>query len=178
MPNAAQIHLLVNHVPVLAPVCAVVLAALSLVWKRDGLVHAALVLLVVGALGGVAANLSGHPAEHVLEDVARGISHTTIHRHEDAAEWAWIGGALVGLAALFAAIRFRRTVPAWLPAATLAVALALSAWMGWVAHLGGEIRHPEIRTPESVQADSLADVARRLRRQQERAAPESAPLQP
>ena len=41
--------------------------------------------------------------------------------------------------------RKQNTLPGWFLSLTLVLALLASALMGWTAHLGGRIRHPEIR---------------------------------
>lgn len=175
MFNGAHLHLLVNHVPQLAAFFGALLVAGGLLWKRADVVRAALVLFVIAGAGAAAAFYTGEPAEHVAEE-APGVSHTTLHRHEEAAEWAWIAEAALGLLALGALVRYRRREPA--PAvgsAFLVAGLGIAAWMVYVSHLGGHIRHPEIRDRAAVAADSLADAERRARRLRERAlAPGSA----
>jgi hypothetical protein len=106
-----------------------------------------LVLLVVAGLAAIPTQMSGEGAEEIVED-RPGVSEALIERHEDAAgvalALAVLGGAIA--AAALAAGRVGRVRAAHaLFVAALATALVDAAALGWVAHLGGEIRHDEIR---------------------------------
>jgi uncharacterized membrane protein len=143
--NAAHLHLIVNHVPVvLVPV-----AALLLTWavyrKSTELIGAGLVLLAAGALAGGAAFLSGEPAEEIVEHLA-GVTERTIHGHEEAAEAAILATGFTGLLALvtFVAGPLRGRTPTTLIGVTILAAVTSAGALAYTAWLGGDIRHTEL----------------------------------
>ncbi|MGE0129250.1 MAG: hypothetical protein AB7U82_14335 [Blastocatellales bacterium] len=76
------------------------------------------------------------------------ISKPLIESHQDAALFSSIIVGVSGVLALFGLWRSRReeALPRWVTVSALFLALAGSELMGWTAHLGGEIRHTEIRS--------------------------------
>ena len=76
----------------------------------------------------------------------RGVSHRVIHAHEEWGEWAALATGALAALALGVLLAWRRAVRPALGALTLAAVLPVMGALGWTAHLGGEIRHPEIRT--------------------------------
>jgi len=58
---------------------------------------------------------------------------------------------VLGVAALGGLILFRRgrALPVWFSVSLLVAALIVSGLMAWVANLGGQIRHSEIRADNS-----------------------------
>lgn len=143
--NAPQVHLMMNHVPVIGVLFAVLALAIGLLWRSAAVLRLALAVLVLVALAAIPVFLSGEPAEETLEDLA-GVSHASIESHGDAAKPVMIGLELLGLVALVALLRYRARVVAPRLAALLLVAvIALGGALAWTAHLGGKIRHPELR---------------------------------
>jgi hypothetical protein len=142
MFNPAQIHLALNHIPVVS----VILAIPLLLWARFR--PAAYVILVIGALTAVPAFLTGEGAEEVVEHAA-GVAESAIHAHEEAAEGALVVMALTGALALASIFLARLREKTGL-VATIAMTLVTAGMMGRAAHLGGLIRHPEIRTDAAV----------------------------
>ena len=143
--DAAHLHLILNH----APLFALVFAALGLAWavfRADGgVARASLGLLVLAGLLVVPTYLTGEDAEDIVEDQV-GVSHDAIEEHEDAALGAAIATGIVGLIALVVLVLFRRgEVPRTATVSMLVLTLAAAGWIGYVANLGGQINHPEIR---------------------------------
>jgi len=139
--NGAAWHLVVNHVPVIGYPFTFVLLVLSLLRKSDELSIVSYGALLVLAGATFASLRTGGPAAHVVRRFAE-IVPETIHQHAHAADQGWYGAialAVVGLAGL----AFFRSARSWTVLAALGT-LALSVQFGWVAHLGGLIRHPEI----------------------------------
>ena len=144
--NAAHLHLLVNHLPVMGSLFAILLMIWSLIRKNTEIARAALGLFVIAAITGVAAYFTGEPAEHVAEEIA-GVSRSALHAHEESAELATV---LLGGYGVFAlgALLYMRKRAAEFPRKLAILALILSfipaGAMGWTANQGGKIRHPEI----------------------------------
>ncbi len=144
--NAAHLHLIVNHWPlILLPVAAAALAWGE--WRGSGELRAfGFSLLIAAGLFCAVTFRSGEPAEEVVEHSA-GVSEALIEEHEEAAEpaaGATVLAAVLGLAGLVFQVR-KSSVPRAMVLVTLLAALAAMALMGRTANLGGKIRHDEIR---------------------------------
>ena len=150
--NAAQIHLMLNHVPVIGTIIATLLLALGVGMRSRDVIRVTLGLLVVLALSGVVVYLTGEPAEHMVEDLP-GVEHDTLEAHEEFSLIATIALGIVGLGSLVALVRSWRAthVPRGFAIATLVLAIIASGMMGWTAHLGGLIRHEELQGATAVQ---------------------------
>jgi uncharacterized membrane protein len=152
--SGAHLHLLVNHVPIFGAFFAAGLLIASYFFAPDVLRRTAFVVLVGTALATVAADLSGEPAIEAVRGLP-GIRRDVIRAHEQMADKALIAGGLLGVLALGALVRWRRTpVPS---GATLAITLGtvvVSGLMAYVGLLGGRIRHTEVR-PGAVPADAI-----------------------
>jgi uncharacterized membrane protein len=142
--NGAQLHLVLNHVPVFAVLFGALLLAWALLRHSRELLRVALALMVGAAVAAAPAYLSGEPAEEQIEHAA-GVSKQDVERHEDAAKVSLILIGITGVAALTVlVVQRRRPEPGWIPAAVLALALVAALQVAWTAHLGGGIRHPEL----------------------------------
>lgn len=143
--NAVHLHLALTHLPVVATLVALILLAVAL-WRRaDGLLRTGAAVALGAALATAPVYLSGEPAEEQVEELP-GVSERLIEHHEDAAGIAAAAVAVLGLAAAASLFAFRRTpIPRPAGTALLALALVATALFGRTANLGGQIRHSEIR---------------------------------
>lgn len=144
--NQAHLHLIVNHVPIVGSLFALVLLAVGLGQKNDALTRAGLVAVLAAGLLCLPAQLTGAGAAAIVQDLPR-VSRALIDNHAAAAElgfWALESAAAL---ALFALLLLNNASPH----ARLLAALALAATglsFGLLARagsLGGQIRHTEIR---------------------------------
>jgi len=143
--NIVHLHLLLNHLPVVGSVVALLLFAAT--FYKDWVSTRFALWFAVG-LGAVAlaVYLTGEPAADTLEKVV-GIAERDIERHEEAAELATIVAGSTGALALIGLFLFRRRqIPRWVGVAGLVSMLFLTGTMAWTANLGGQIRHSEIRS--------------------------------
>ena len=141
--NTVHLHLLLNHLPVVGSLVAILLFAGTL-YKRS--VSPRFALWFVAGLGAaaLAVYLTGEPTADTVEKIA-GITERSIERHEEAAEVTTIIAGILGVLSVISLLVFRRReVPRWIGAAGLVGTVLLSAAMGWTANLGGQIRHSEI----------------------------------
>ena len=143
--NGAFVHLAVNHIPVVGVPIGLLLLSAGVVRKSRELIQAGLVLLVLMALVTIVVFKSGGPAAHIVGDMT-GVTRESIHTHAEAAEDVFGATEVLGGTALLCLWLLGRPkgVPNALMALMLAGTLAISIWLGYVAHLGGLIRHPEI----------------------------------
>lgn len=145
--NAAHLHLLVNHLPIIGAMLTVPLLLLAMLMPRErGALRAAVLVAVLTGLGGGLALWTGEPAEEIVEDIA-GVDEAAIHTHEERAELAaGLGGfaAVLGVMALALSER-RKAVHLPLAGVALVGAVLTAGAMAWTGASGGPIRHSEIR---------------------------------
>lgn len=101
--------------------------------------------------------LTGEGAEEAVERLP-GVSEAIISKHEEVAQWALISVVATGIMALIALFSFKR------PAVTriskilvLLLSIATGGSMVQTAHLGGQIRHTEIRNSAKKEEESYND---------------------
>lgn len=143
--QAPQIHLMLNHVPVLGTLFAVVTLGAGVWMKNAGIVKLALAALVIVALAAMPVFFTGEPAEKAIEHAA-GVSERVVEPHEDFAKVSLVAVILLGAASAFALLRFRgRELSRGMALTVLVAGLGVAGMLAWTAHLGGMIRHPELR---------------------------------
>jgi hypothetical protein len=140
-----HLHLLLNHIPVIGALFALLLFTAVLVRREMVSTKFALGFTAATAAVAVVVYFTGGAAEDAVENLA-GVTESAIERHEEAAELATVVFGVLGGLALIALLAFRKkTAPKWVALAGLVGTLAVSALMGWTANLGGQIRHTEIQ---------------------------------
>ncbi len=139
------LHLLFNHIPIIATAFAVLVVFAALIIRNDVVRRTGLVLYVVAGLAIYPANFTGEPAEEKVEEIA-GISHKQIHEHEEAAELAVTLTSIALFLALLhlfnrpSQVNFQRLVLT----AFLIIAVAANIQAVITGHEGGLIRRPEL----------------------------------
>lgn len=154
MLSGAQVHLLLNHIPILGIPFILGLLLFGL-WRRAAdIQRVSLGALVLVALLTIPAFVSGDDAEEIVEDYP-GISEVMIEGHEEFAEiafWFLEGLAVVSLAGLVI-YRGPRSMPKWFLLLVVVGLLVGAGLMARVGHLGGLINHPEIRSVQTTSID-------------------------
>jgi hypothetical protein len=153
--NVAHLHLLLNHVPTVGSIAALGLLLLAFVRRDEPLTRAGLEVLFVIAVLTLPVYMSGVGAQQKLREDQPELSDTAIRVHQDAALAGFTVAEFAGFVAWIALWQSRRRGRAagLVPAATLLSVVAL-VLMARASNLGGDIRHPEIRT--GVPADATA----------------------
>jgi hypothetical protein len=162
--NGVHLHLLLNHLPVIGSLFAILMMVWALIRKNTEIARAALGLFVIAAITGLAAYFTGEPAEHAAKEIA-GVSRQAIHSHEESAELATVllgGYGVFALGALFYLRKRAAEFPRRLISLAFVLALVPAGAMAWTANQGGKIRHPEITSAGAPMATNGAatDVAR------------------
>ena len=154
--NWTHIHLMLNHVPVIGLAVPIVLLFIDRVRKNRKLEWLSLQMFVVFAVLSIPVYLTGSPASHKMREMP-GISIETIHRHSNAADFAFWTMEGLGALSLCALYKFRSSeaVPPRISAALFALAVAALGLMIWTAELGGKIRHPEIAASGAAEQTGL-----------------------
>ncbi|GIV10311.1 MAG: hypothetical protein KatS3mg019_2402 [Fimbriimonadales bacterium] len=144
--NGAQLHLILNHLPVLGALFSLLLLSWGLIRRSPEILQVAIVAVLLAGLSAIPAYLTGESAEHVIEGMP-GIEEALIEEHESMGKFALGSGIVLAIGAALALLMGLRN-----PKSLLIGALALCVLnalvfgvMGYTAHLGGMIRHPEIR---------------------------------
>ena len=144
--NGAQFHLVLNHFPIVTFLLSVFLLIWAWKSKSPDLKKAGLLFVIFGAVFLVFTFLTGEPAEDVLKNLP-GFSKSLVHEHEEAAEFALIFGCISGAFALatlyFMKVKQKLAHPAFL--AVIFLTLFTCTVFLRTAHLGGLIKHDEIR---------------------------------
>ena len=144
--NGAQLHLLVNHLPVVGFLGMVLALIVALFFKSYEIKRFVLAATVLVGFSGLASYWTGEPAEDVAERLP-GVTKELIHDHEEAAEFATVLSVVTAVAAAAALIWHQRRPESLRASVPLVLLLALltAATMAKTAHEGGKIRHSEIR---------------------------------
>lgn len=139
-------HLALTHVPVVLSLVGLVMLAVAFFIKNPTIIKTSYIVLVMAGLSAIPVFLTGEGAEEAIENLP-GISEAVNERHEEVAKLAILAIAAAGLAALVALFSFnRQAIARVLKGVVLALALISGGFMAQTAHLGGQIRHTEIRS--------------------------------
>ena len=142
--NAAHVHLVLNHVPLVGAIAGVLLLLAALARRSDELARAGLVAVVLSAAVVAPVYLSGTRAEDRVEGLP-GVQEASIERHEEAAELSAVVLAAVGVQCLVGLVAVRRRpLPRRFVVSCIATAIVALGLMARAANFGGRIRHPEI----------------------------------
>ncbi len=151
--NGAHWHLVVNHLPFIFPIVGVILLITGLISKSEAVKRTAFMIFIFGALATITAMNTGEGAEEVIEKI-NGVTENFIESHEEAAETFAIltyilgGISLLGLWASFKQKSFSSIISI----ATLIFAFVVLFFAKQTGTTGGEIRHTEIRSGNSIPA--------------------------
>ena len=143
--NGAQVHLLLNHWPVLLPMVSSFVTAIGLLSGLRQTRNVGLSILVCAALLAVPSYFSGEPAQNVVQNYPL-ITVASIEKHEEVALYSFCALAVVGALAGLLLLQDRRfrgvsDSTVW---ALVVLEVLVSMLMAQTAHLGGLIRHEEL----------------------------------
>ncbi len=145
--DALSIHLMINHVPILAGLLGTLFVILATFIRRRWIWQLGTAALVVAGISFYPVQWTGGNAEH--QDMQRWyVQHDAIEEHEEAAEKALYVVLLAGGVAAYALWRASKgpagelpVVPSWLRGAVVVTALAASAATVKTAYEAGFIAH-------------------------------------
>jgi len=150
--DGGQLHLAINHLPIIGIMLGTVLVGVTLAWRRDpGLMLASAIILSLGGVGGVASYFSGEDAEHAVEE-RPGYDHDALETHEDSARFATVSGLAAAAPGGYVAFRALRGLPVGtrLLAGWLLVSLWASATMVRMGLTGRVVGHPGVYGEKSI----------------------------
>jgi hypothetical protein len=109
------------------------------------------IIILIAGVAALPVFLTGEGTEETVEHLP-GVSEGLIERHEEMARLAMISIAAAGLLAFAALFSFRWVLAGrFLKVVVLLLAITSGGLMAQTAHLGGQIRHTEIRNGVAVQ---------------------------
>ncbi|MBI1223287.1 MAG: hypothetical protein GC180_11840 [Bacteroidetes bacterium] len=144
--NAAFLHLSLTHFPIIGFVLFSPLFLFAVWKKKQSWIQLFSVVLVGLTLVSIIVFNTGEGAEDILKETTK-IPHKVIHEHEEAAEFTfWLFCISGFIAALVLALRVKvenaRQRTLLFVYSILLLVTSVAALR--TAHLGGEIRHPEM----------------------------------
>lgn len=147
MFNAAHLHILINHFPIIGTVITLFVLAIGILKKSDDVKKVSVLILILTALVTIPVYLTGEKAQAKIEGNYEDVDEDYIDRHEDFALYSFIAMDIAGAVAILAMLLYKKpkTLPqpfAYIFAVMLIVVLTM---MGITANLGGSIHHPEVR---------------------------------
>ena len=144
--NAAHLHVILNHIPIVGVPIGLGLLVYGMIRRSTEVKRASLLVFIAMGVIAVPTFLAGQGAEDIVEHLP-GVSHDVIENHEGAGTVALIVTASLGALSLFILLwSFRTATVSGLAAVVLlASAGAVSGWLAWTGNLGGKIRHTEFR---------------------------------
>jgi uncharacterized membrane protein len=143
--NPAQLHIAINHFPVILSITGAFVLLYGLVRNNVPVRNTGLVIIFLAALLTVPTYLFGQAAEEMVEDLP-GVNHDDIEMHENSAIITFSLLAVAGIAALISLLfRNRHSTAKNLSIFTLIITLVAFGSSAFTAHLGGQIRHPELK---------------------------------
>jgi uncharacterized membrane protein len=142
--NAAHLHLITNHFPVVGTFIAFLVLLLGWAGKKSAVQKTALLLFVFIGLVSIPVYLSGTGAEEIVEKFP-GISGQAIEEHEESAVVTLIFIELLAVASLmgFALFGRRENLPGGFLLTVVVLTVVAGVLTANTSNLGGKIRHPQ-----------------------------------
>lgn len=147
MIDSAQVHLALNHFPIAGIFFSIFLLGVGFIFKKKELILSGMMIAVLSGIAIIPLNLSGEGTEEIVEHKA-GVTHELIHEHEEMAEKALIIFIVIAAMAISWFI-LRNKKPDWtkkIEIVTFLLSIIAALIIAQTAHLGGMIRHDEIRS--------------------------------
>jgi len=155
--NFAQLHLFLNHFPIIGTMVGLGLLLVSLVGKNGDLRRASLIIFPAMALLAILVFFSGVGAQGAIRK-APGVSEHLIERHQGAAMLALLFMEITGA---FSLVGLWKSQKASSPtrwngslSAVLLFSIVTAGLMARVGTTGGDIRHPEIEKSQATITES------------------------
>ena len=152
--STTQIHLALNHIPVLLSVTGALILLFGLLRKNTTVIQTALALLIAAALFALPVYFTGEGTEDSVENLP-GVSENLIEEHEEMGLIALTLISITGIIALISfAVKSRIMLSRRIAIVSLIVAFISFGAFAQTAHLGGQIRHTELRSNSTMQSSS------------------------
>lgn len=146
MIDAAQIHLALNHFPIAGIFFTIFLLLVGFLFKKRELILSGMLIAVISGIAIIPMSLSGDGVEEIVEHKP-GVTRELIHEHEEMADKALIAFEVTAVLAIlwFVARKKKQDWTYKIEVVTFLLSLVSALIIVQTAHLGGLIRHDEIR---------------------------------
>lgn len=157
--NSVQAHLALNHAPLFLSIIGGGILIIGIFRKNHSLINISLYLLVAAAICTIPVFLSGEGTEELVEHLP-GTNKGVIERHEDMAKIALMIIATTGFLALISLLLLKKKTSISRPILIAVAILSLASFgaMAQTAHLGGQIRHSELRNGMTTNDNEGKDI--------------------
>ena len=153
--NQTHLHLLITHLPIFGSILGGIVLAYGLWAKSDQTKLAAYILLIIASVGAGIAYATGEAAEETAERIA-GVSEHLIEQHEDFAMTGLVSLIVLGIASMggiFLALK-KSSLTRTIAIIVLLISLISFGLVARTGYLGGQIRHTEINSNPTPQAQT------------------------
>ena len=155
--NSSQIHLALTHLPVVLSLVGLAVLVIAMFRKNPTITRVAFYTLIAAGISALPVYFSGEGAEHMVESLP-GVSENLIENHEDVAKAAMFAVMIAAIAAIVGLFTFTLVTAAkFIRVLTLLFAIIATGLMAQTAHLGGQIRHSEIRQGFIASSETTGD---------------------
>lgn len=144
--NYPHWHIMLNHIPIIGMISGAILWFLAMRTNQAILYKTALGWVIVSAAIAIPVYLTGQNSHELLHGLP-GISHEIIDVHERWGTYTLFVSVITGILAVFGFVQLKKLgqlSSTWKVIISLLV-VVLSGIAGYTGHLGGLIRHTEIR---------------------------------
>lgn len=151
--DAAHLHLLTNHIPILLTFLSIAMLIWAMISKKSDYYKIAFIGFIIAALAMIVVFQSGEEAEDIVEEIPE-VTHDSIEEHEEAADISWWLTMLIGvggIAGLYMNKKGTKGFQAFVWV-LLAFALLTAGYLAYTGNLGGHIRHTEIADDQQTSA--------------------------
>jgi uncharacterized membrane protein len=152
-PEWPHVHMILNHVPTVGFVFAILFFVIALIANNNGMKRGSLVLFVICSIVGVPTYVAGTASMWALtQPPIPEISKAVINAHRDMALWTLFGLGFTGAASWFELWRYRYFGSFSKVSVTVIMLFAVVTLgiMAETGHRGGLINHPEIRVATEI----------------------------
>jgi uncharacterized membrane protein len=138
-------------VPVILSIVSLTVLVVAMIKKNDVLTKTAYYLLFFAGVFAVPVFFTGEGAEEVVEHLP-GVSESIIEMHEDLGKMAFGSISVTAIVSLAGILFYTKSeLRRFITSLVLFLALATSGIMIVTAHLGGQVRHTEMRSGSPLQ---------------------------
>lgn len=146
MPNAAHLHLILNHFPIIGTVIVVIVLGYGIVINNDKIKKLGMGLIVLIGLISILVFTTGDKASGYIKG-NEGVIEENIEPHEEFAKISMVAMEITAVFSLVGLIFFRnKLVPFWYGIVLLVFLITVNSLMIYTGHLGGKISHSHIMT--------------------------------
>jgi MFS superfamily sulfate permease-like transporter len=138
---------MLNHLPSIGQIVGCIIFIFGFALKKNMLQTTGAYVILFTSIIVIPVSRSGEESEETIEHIGD-VSHHDIHEHEDAAGEAFVISLISGFVALvFIMVQKKRPhIASYISIALVIACITSIAFLIRASHLGGIIRHPELRT--------------------------------